>query len=211
MHADAAGLQVGVERVATLTEIEDDGVSIGGNWRDVGWIFAGRLFGRAVGDGCDDSICNGESGLTKDGVALELFARAGVDGAARVQLFPIHGVSLCDPGASVDGHGGAGVADCIAAGVGGDVSLSAKWRTDHGNGLLVDDGGCSAFAHVLLAGRSCACLDVDVVQELVRNGSARERVTLRKRSAWVLFGSVGVDWRRPAGCRRCATAAASRV
>ena len=45
MHLDAAGLHMGIERVAVAAEIEDDAISVGIGQGNVRGIFAGSLFG----------------------------------------------------------------------------------------------------------------------------------------------------------------------
>ena len=173
MYLDAAWLHVGIERVAVVAEIENDAIPVGIGEGDVLGVSAGSLFGLIVDDGRDDSVCDGERGLTKDGVALELFARAGVDGAFGVELFPIHGVALRYPDASVDRHRGAGMAHCVTTGVRGDVSRATERWADLHRGFAVYSDRSSGFRDIPAIRRGCACQNRDAMRKVTRNSGAR--------------------------------------
>src|SRR3984957_7538818 len=153
MDSNFSGLEMDVNGVAMLTEIEDDGVAVGLLDGNIFGIFSGSLFGEAVGDGGDGGIGHRDGFLAKDGVAGEIFAGAVVDAIGVVELFPVGGVALGDPDASVDGERGASVAGGVAAGVGGDVVCAAEGRADDGDRLSVDGDLAAGFGDFVLAGR----------------------------------------------------------
>jgi hypothetical protein len=163
---DAAGLEVGVEGVAVAAEVEDDGVAIGLFDENVGGEFAGDLLWVAVGGGDDDGVGYGDGGFAEDGVALKFFAGAGVDAAGGVELLPVDGEALGDPDVTVDGEGGAGVADGVAAGVGGEEEGALEGRADADGRGEVGLGGGSGGGDLLLAGRSGGDVGGDAVSEL---------------------------------------------
>src|ERR1700722_17510720 len=188
---------MGVEGIAVIAEIifeiKDHAVSIGIGQRNIRRIFSGSLFGLPIDDGCNDSVRNRDGGLTEDGVALELLLRAGVNGATGIQLLPVHGKTLRNPHASIDGHRGPRVAGCVTAGIGGNISCSAQRWTDLHNGLAVNGYRSTGFAHVLVAWWGCAGQNRNAMRKLARRSSARGEDDVEKEQ------SVGALRKRSCG------------
>ena len=133
MDAKTAGLHVGVEgedvaAEAGIVEPEDDGVAVSLIEGDAFRILAGSLLGKAVDDRDDGGVGDGEDGFAEDGVALELFAWAGIDAVVAIELLPVDGIALGKPDVIVDAEGGAHVAGGIAAGVGRDIVVAGEGR-----------------------------------------------------------------------------------
>ena len=143
---------MGVERIAVIAQVENDAVAVGFIQWDVGGVIARRLLGLSVDDGNHEGICNRQNRLTKDGVAFELFARAGIDPSAIIHLFPIDRVALCDPRAAVYRQGRPGMTNGVATGVRRNVARSAERRTDQHNRPAIDRGFAAAFLKLLVAG-----------------------------------------------------------
>src|ERR1700722_20913859 len=124
MDSNFSGLEMGVDGVAMIAEIEDDGIAVGLLDGNIFGIFSGSLFGEAVGDGGDGGVGHGDGFPAEDGVAGEIFAGPVVDAIGVVELFPVDGVALGDPDASIDRERGAGVAGGGAAGRAGAVECA---------------------------------------------------------------------------------------
>ena len=96
MDANFPGLEMGVDSVAVIAEIENDGIAVGLLDGNIFGIFSGRLFGETVGDGGDNGVGDSDGFPAKDGVAAEIFAGAVVDAVGVVELFPVDGVALSE-------------------------------------------------------------------------------------------------------------------
>src|SRR3984957_2826774 len=172
MDANFSGLEMGVNGVAMIAEFEDYGIAVGLLDGNIFRIFSRSLFGEAVGDGGDGGIGDGDGFLAEDGVAGEIFAGPVVDAIGVVELFPVDGVALGDPDASVDGERGASVAGGVAAGVGGDVVCAAEGRADDGDRLRVDGDLAAGFGDFVLAGRRGFGVDSAALGEMGGRGLA---------------------------------------
>src|ERR1700722_11201617 len=171
MDSNFSGLEMGVNGVAMLTEIEDDGIAVGLLDGNVFGIFSGSLFGEAVSDRGDGSIGDRDGFFAENRVTGEAFARTVVDAIGVIELFPVDGVALGDQDASINGEGGAGVARSVAAGIGGDVILAAEGRADDGDyGLGVDGDFATGFGDFLLARRRGFGAEIDAMDETQRGG-----------------------------------------
>src|SRR5579862_1804848 len=167
VNPDAARLHMCVKGIAVLTKVEDDSVPVGLNEGDSGGIPAGRLLGLAVDGVNHGGVGDGEYRFAEDGVAVELFARSGVDAVLRIELLPVNGHALGDPDAPINGKRGAGVTGGVAAGVGGDITAALQWRANDDDRLAVDGEGASGLGDLLMAGRRCAGAGSDAMSELL--------------------------------------------
>jgi hypothetical protein len=170
VNADFSLLKVSVERVVAVAEIEDYTIPVRFFDFDIGGILAGSLAWILIGDGNDFGVGDGEGFLAVDGVALVFILRAVVDAVLIVDLFPIDGVTLCDPDAAVHGKSGAGVTSGVTAGIGGNVTGAAERWTNHGNGLAIDRDVSTIFGEILLAWGRGIGVKFDAMRKFFRDG-----------------------------------------
>src|SRR5918992_2630003 len=118
LHADAARLEVGVERVVAAAEVEDHRVAVGLLGADSLGKFSGLLLGEAV-DYLDYGAVGGRYRLLPvDRIAFGVLLLAAVDAAVGVELLPVDGVALGKPDPSVDRERRPRVAGGVATRVG---------------------------------------------------------------------------------------------
>jgi hypothetical protein len=153
VNLDAAGLHVGVHRIAMLAQIEDDRVAVGCGGIDGGGILAGSSFGRAVGDGDNGGVGNGDRFFAENVVALHFFLRAAIDATLFVDLLPIDCVALREIEVAVDRKRGPLMANGIAAGIGGDVATAVERRGDDGDRAMIDGDGTAGEGDFLMIRR----------------------------------------------------------